>query len=297
MEKIAIAAITTMLLIGCTVDYDADLEDMESNIVIIGQVCDTLAHQTVRISHTVPYYSIETKNGISGATAKIETSDGKTFELKEDSTESGLYRTKEAFAGQIGISYTLAVNFDFNNDGETETYQASSTMQSLLQIDSISFNSQKLLGYSIYPLTIYGPEFEDEKYILINYLLNETPVTTQINQWLTFDSKFLSNDSINGISLISTTITNTIVDKKDKDKCSDKENKLPILVESGDTITVLFSQIEEGYYNFIKQCKAASKSENPIWGGNNANITTNLSGGALGYFSTRSFVKKVSIIP
>jgi hypothetical protein len=114
---------------------------------------------------------------------------------------------------------------------------------------------------------------------------------------LTFDSKFLSNDSVNGISLISTTITNTIVDKKDKDKCSDKENKLPILVESGDTITVLFSQIEEGYYNFIKQCKAASKSENPIWGGNNANITTNLSGGALGYFSTRSFVKKVSIIP
>ena len=297
MRKIDIAAIATLLLIGCTADYNADLKDMESNIVIIGQVCDTLAHQTVRISHTVPYYSSETESGISGAMVQIQTSNGEVFELEEDSTELGLYRSKEAFSGIIGINYTLTVHLDVNNDGETETYQASSTMQPLLLIDSVSFNEQKVLGYSIYPLTLYAPVFRDQKYILINYLLNETPVTTQINQWLTFDSKFFSNDNINGVNLISTTITNTIMDKKDKDKCSDKENKMPILVESGDTITVLFSQIEEEYYNFIKECKAAGKSENPIWGGNNANITTNLSGGALGYFSTRSFIKKVNVIP
>jgi hypothetical protein len=296
MKKNIIIIIIIFLFFGCTVDYDVNLKNMGSDIVIIGQVCDTLAHQKVIITQTNPYYSSDIKNRITNAIVRIEASNGENFEFEEDSTESGVYKSKIAFAGQIGINYTLIVNFDFNNDNKNETYKASSTMLPHLPIDSINFNYQKILGYHIYSLKVYGQIIKEEKYILINYKINGVAVTPNMNQWLTFDSKFINNDYINGVNLISTSIINTIIDKKDKEKCSKTESKSPIYVELGDTITVLLSQIEEGYYNYIKQCKATDRSENPIWGGNNANITTNLSGGALGYFSTRSIIKKSYII-
>ena len=40
------------------------------------------------------------------------------------------------------------------------------------------------------------------------------------------------------------------------------------------------------YYNFIYQCEMQQSGENPMFGGPAANITTNISGGACGFFSS-----------
>lgn len=291
--------ILLITFIGCKEDYQTELENGISKLVIIGQVCDTLSRNEIKISYTVPYYANEViNNDLSGAFVEIETSEGEIIPYVENSTKKGIYNAQNDFCGKIGVQYTLKVRVDFDGDGYTETYSATSKMLPHLQLDSISFKQQKVLNYHIYPLKLNGADFVEHKYLLINYLLNGIPVTSNLNEWLTYDSKLIERkNDLDVIILVSETMTNIIVDNVDEAKCSDDEQKRPIIVTSGDSITAIISQIDEMYFNYIKQCKASTKSENPILGGNNGNIISNISGGALGSFSTRSIVKKVNMIP
>lgn len=291
--------ILLITFISCKEDYQTELENGVSRLVIIGQICDTLSRNEIKISRTIPYYADKViNNGLSGAFVEIETSEGETIFYEEDPTEKGLYNAQNAFSGKIGIQYTLKVYIDFDGDGYTETYSATSKMPPHLQLDSISFKQEKILNYHIYPLKLNGADFVEYKYLLINYLLNGIPVTLNLNEWLTFDSKLIGRkNDLDVIILVGETMTNILVDKVDEAKCSDDEPKRPIIVTSGDSITAIISQIDYIYFNYIEQCKASTKSNNPILGGNNGNMISNISGGALGSFSTRSIVKKVNVIP
>ena len=63
------------------------------------------------------------------------------------------------------------------------------------------------------------------------------------------------------------------------------------------TITVEVNRIDKGYYDFISQCKSSRDGETPFFGGPPANIVTNFSPGAVGYFSAYSPARKSIIVP
>ncbi|MCE5225970.1 MAG: hypothetical protein LLG05_08925, partial [Porphyromonadaceae bacterium] len=68
-------------------------------------------------------------------------------------------------------------------------------------------------------------------------------------------------------------------------------------VESGDKITIEISRVEKGYYDFIMQCQQGIDGENPFFGGPPSNIDTNITMGAVGYFSSFSPTKFTVTVP
>jgi hypothetical protein len=104
--------------------------------------------------------------------------------------------------------------------------------------------------------------------------------------WYNKISKYIAfNDvSLNGEYVKNLSVWN-FNDVGDKSKFSDDDAKDMIFMSSGDSMVVEFSNISKAYYHFIDECASQKNGSNPMFGGPPANISTNISNGARGFFT------------
>ena len=65
----------------------------------------------------------------------------------------------------------------------------------------------------------------------------------------------------------------------------------------GDTVEFEINGITEEYYNFIIQAQTETFMSAPLFSGPPANIITNISNGALGFFTAYSIDRAIKIVP
>lgn len=256
-----------ILLFFCVIVYsscekvvDIDLKNAVSKVVIEGAVSNLTDTQRVLISRTVPFYDSNTFPGVSGAVVTITDEIGTVYTLRERSP--GVYSARR-FRGVPGRVYRLKVI------SEGVEYAASSAMPRQVMIDS--------LGLS---LTTF---FQNEERG-IQVLYSDPPdVKNQFRFLLTVNgikskSAFAYNDDFNNGRIVSRELLDFDLD-----------------IKSGDIVEVEMQCIDAAMYRYW-----SGLDQNESRGGASttpANPVSNISNGALGYFSAHTQQKETMVIP
>ncbi|MDR1339610.1 MAG: DUF4249 domain-containing protein [Prevotellaceae bacterium] len=294
MRKYLSLTLILASLLSCVEPFDIKTDNSPPVIVIYGYLTDEPGYHAIKVSASSPYFDTAPNRGISGATVKI-SSDNTLISFHEVDTVPGLYVTVSRTAGIPGRTYSLSVETDFDSDGIRETYTATSTMLSAVEVDSVTIQEMSLMGNRFYTLNLYAQDAPGEDYYLGRYRLNDSIILASIDRLSPMSDATLDGQYINGLMIRG------FSDERDREKIEnrdDGENRNPrVYLSPGDTITFSLCRIEKGYYEFINQCQQEMNGENPFFGGPASNITTNISGGGIGYFTTYAFSTVKTVVP
>jgi len=289
-----VAVISFSILSSCTEDTTIKTSDSTPVPVIYGTITDHNVRQEIDLSSSTGYFDKSKNKRISNATVTLEEDSAlvsHSYNLTQDSVGSGIYKTHDAIAGKPGWTYKLTVNMDFNQDGTAETYTADCTMPQRVKLDSINATKQKEGEYTMYSLNISAQDPANEKnYYLCKYSINDT-LYNKISKYIYFD-----DTSLNGLYVNNLAIWN-FFDISNKSKFSSDDIADMVFLSGGEKMYVEVSNITKGYYDFINDCQSQKDGSNPFFGGPPANISTNISNGARGYFTAYSTSGASCIVP
>lgn len=283
--------ITLTCIYSCTAPIDIETSASEPVLVIYGNISDQLEYQEVKISSSSPFFDQQPNPVISNAKVHISTSAGEEFDLEEVTNQKGLYHTLLPFKGMPTVTYTLQVNVDFDKDGVEEEYTATTTMLEAPSIDSIRINSITILTRRFFTANLFAENPGKNQYYVTRYLINDTLATARLIQYGGLETDLLAEGYIDGIWIYD------FPDYARRDDFTGQAGRDIVFASAGDTITLLMSSIDKGYFDFITQCQSEYQGENPFFGGPPSNITTNLSNGAIGYFSSTSTSTATAVAP
>lgn len=264
MKKIAFFALLLSTMTSCMKIVNIDLNAADPKVIIEGNITDQTDGYSIKISKTVNFSEANNFPPVKGAVVTITDNAGVVQTLTEST--AGLYTLKNS-KGVSGKTYTLKIV------AEGKTYTASSTMPKVvdlfgLEIELSPFNQASSTDkfYDIYPLFI-DPAADKNNYAFSVFSKGkkEKGFSNVIN-----DNLF--NGSYNPFPL----------------------NVSDLKLKPTDTVTVEMRCIDKpvyDYYYSLGQISGAGDSATP------ANPVSNISGGALGYFSAHTVRKATVIVP
>lgn len=282
MRSQIICIFALLLAVGCKEEIELDLKSHGTRMLVVeGEITsDTTAHR-IRLSYTSDYYAPGT-DPVENATVTL--SDGtNTYVLAEDSQQTGLFKTSADFFGLPGKTYRLSVTgIDSDEDGETETYTAQSTMPATAVADSIRVAVVHKFYTDVLQVS-YFAKAEDptpgDAY-LYRVSVNNVMVTDSLDEWSFTDDKLFNGQSAEDEPVVY--LDQEIEQYKVKD---------------GDLILLEYSHIPYEYYRFLNDALWEYWGSDPF-GGNPANIPTNISGPrkAWGFFAAYSVHRKSKVL-
>ncbi|NJK97074.1 MAG: DUF4249 family protein [Bacteroidales bacterium] len=167
--------------------------------------------------------------------------------------------------GVPGRAYYLTVKTD------DEVYTAESQMPQIVNIDSISFNSINRFGeITIFPAPHYqDPANEKNYYRFLEYVDGERSTSIFISNDLLYDGQYV-NQSLRSFSD-------------------------DLKIEPGKKVEIVMMTIDSNVYDYFNSLSQISSGGGPNQTGTPANPITNITGGALGYFSACTIQRKSTI--
>jgi hypothetical protein len=248
---------------ACKKVIQVDLNNAAPQIVIEGEVTDITGPYQVRISKTVPFSSGNIFPPVNGAIVQVTDSNtGATTTLVETDS-SGVYRTN-AFIGQHGHTYLLSVT------SEGGSYAASSTMPSAVRMDSVNFVQN--LDLNNRPAINAVANFQDPPGLGNKYQFTEFVNNVQVPQIFVFE------DRLSDGRYIRNTLYNDTV-----------------RLHQNDTVLVRMNCIDKNIYDYFFTLLQISGNAN-FQSTAPANPSSNLSNGALGYFSAHTVSQKTVVV-
>ncbi len=268
------------LFYSCERVVNIDLNDVAPAIVIEGRVYeDSLAW--VQIRQTTSYFNPDTQLCICDAIVSIREDDNlpDTLEYKGQ----GLYESS-GLIGKTGSTYYLTVIYD------NEVYESQSELHArpmIYSLTPISFGDFSGFGDSSgidfggdggggglldsLPYLLFVDLFDDpsvENYYLFNYYINGDQRT---GSYIVGDDENAENDTLSF------------------------SPGPAVLVDLFDTVTVEVNTIDLSTYTYFDQLSDALRS-NSFFSSTPYNPLSNISNGALGYFTAMSLDSKTTII-
>jgi hypothetical protein len=249
-----VALLGLLTILACKKVIQVDLVDVTPRIVIEGNITDGPGPYQVLLSQTVNFSANNTFPPVTGATVTItDSNSGKTEQLIE--ADSGVYLSL-ALSGLPLHTYRLVVV------AAGQQYTASSTMPLPVVMDSvtleenITLNNQKEINAIV--------NFQDPPGVPNYYQFTETVDGRVIPDIFVFEDRLSDGRYI-------------------QDPLFNDSSYLQI----GDTLKVTMNCVDQNTYNYFYQL-ANVVSSNGIQSTTPTNPTSNLSNGALGYFSAHT---------
>jgi len=261
MLKIILYSALLLTFFSCTKVVDVTLRDAPPKLVIQGNITNEPGPYTVALSQSVAYAESNNFPAVSGAQVSIkEINTGITDVLTE--AAPGIYQTHPLLGtGTLGHTYQLNVVVDGN------TYTSSGTMPDRVNLDSITFQTVAAFGFSI---TNPLPNFQDPANVP-NYYQFKQSINKKIS-----NSIFVFDDRLSDGKYISRQLFNDSA-----------------YIQKGDTVQLEMLCIDKNIYNFYKELSGIDPYNGQPT--SPANPTTNITGGALGYFSVHTTQKKSAV--
>lgn len=242
------------VIVSCKKVIQVDLKNAPSRIVIEGEITNTAIFPRVRISRSVNFSALNSYPPVSGARVRLTDSSNGLSALMQE-TDSGVY-TSRVFGGVPRHVYQLEVTVD------GKTYNATSRMPVPVPLDSVTFASNTDLSNKQ----------------AINAIVNfQDPVGP--------GNYYEFTESVGGRVLPNVFVF--------EDRLSDgRYIKHPLFNDSsylqkGDTLLLTMNCVDKNVYEYFLTMAS-------VTGNNNfqtltpANPITNISNGALGYFSAHT---------
>lgn len=259
---IIVAVASVVCFTSCQKVIDVKLDEADKKIVIDAVITDNEGGCKVRLSKTKNFDADNNFVGLSGAVVTIKDETGTATTLTE--TTTGVYSNSH-LKGTSGKTYQLLVTV------EGKSYSASSTMPEHIHLDSLYLKKQKFFDEEE---TFCNVVFQDPGGVKNYYLFKQ-----YVNDKRT-DGTFIMDDDLSDGKQFKSTL---YLFPEDEDK-----------IKSGDLVEVEMQCIDKAVYKYwysYDQAASGGGSATP------ANPVSNISGGALGYFSAQTVQRKSVIAP
>lgn len=255
------------LLEQCTEKINIKLENNQPHLVVEGMVTNEATVKTIRLSTTTDYFYTQVAPAVT--LAKVTLNDDKTsVMLIENPANNGIYVTPAIYTGIPGTKYTLNIELQNAINGQ-KVFSASETMPKAYSPDSIQMLYHPDWGKSgSWETQLYLQDPPGANYYSFRGYRNDTLVTDTISNVRISDDKFYDNRYVRGMPTLFW----------NQEHISEK-----IIQE--DKIKLQVGSITKEYYTFLDELKQEVNPKNPLFSGPSANVSTNISNGAYGYFS------------
>jgi hypothetical protein len=266
----------SFFMIACQEEIDLELNNSFTRLVVEGNISSDSTRQQVKLTTTSSYFSNGTAPMVSGA--RIQVLDGSSvFTFTEDPSQAGVYISDQAFSGKSGVTYELKIEeVNVGEQIKNQSYTASETMRFPMYADSMKAIKAEFFGITGYRIFGFAQEpasFGD--FYLWRYYINGKLITDTINEMTFANDELVNGNYINNLEIGFITEGTT-----------------------GDTLTVETISITENYFNFIISFLLETEwSGGGGFSGPPANIETNISNGAVGYFNTEARTRVSTILP
>jgi len=266
------------LLAQCTERIEVEIDSTYTRLVVEGYITtDTMAH-TVKLSLSGDYFANKPADRIGDALVRLDDGEQAT-ELTESESEPGLYLTETNYHGIPGRTYTLTISqVDIDDDGIYEEYTAESVLHPVAKMDSIALDLMESPHFKIYQVLVYAWDPPETNFYAFKVYKNGTLLTDTLSEMLVQNDEFFNGNYTHGIP-------SQFLDQ-------DKEGEVLVI---GDTVTFELDGITEEYYQYVIEAQSEVFYKTPMFSGPPANIMSNISNGALGFFSAYS-IERLSII-
>ena len=258
--SLCLLALAALFFASCEKVIDVDLKDASPILVIEGTVTNRIDTQVVKITRSVPFGEPNLFPGVSGAKVTVEDSNGRLVNFIE--RNPGVYSARN-FTGRSGRTYTLRVLI------EGEEYVAASTMPNQVSIDSIGVSVSTIFDEErkTVQLLFDDPGAEKNYY---RFILKINGVPSK--------SIFAYDDGFSNGKLVTRELFDFDLD-----------------AETGDQAEVEMQCIDPVIFRYWQ-----GLDQNQNRGGASttpANPVSNISNGALGYFSAHTKQNETILIP
>jgi len=279
LRKIFVLILMILLLGRCTERIDIEVDSTYTRLVVEGYITtDTMQH-TVRLTKTSDYFFNMPAPPVTGAIVEID--DGSSvFTLTETMENPGQYFTSSDFHGIPGKRYNLLISqVDINEDGIMEEYSASSELYQVNSIDSITLELMESTHFSFYQVRVYAWDPPIKNFYAFKVYKNGVLLTDSLANLIIQDDVYFNGNYTYGIP-------SQFLDQQRED-----ERIIP-----GDTVTFELNGITEEYYRFVIETQSEIFYHTPLFSGPPANISTNLSNGAIGFFTAYSIERCSTVL-
>ncbi|MBD8388802.1 DUF4249 domain-containing protein [Dysgonomonas sp. BGC7] len=249
--KIYIQIILAVLLVpvftSCEKEIDVDLRSIPPRIQIEGIVKQNQL-ATVRISQTVDFDDNSGYPFLKGAIVTISDDTGNSEVLTQDAT--GWYMS-ENIKGEEGRTYHMSVVYD------GKEYTSTSKMPPHVELDSLSMYKMPVMDYAFPMIHFKDPKGTTNQYYRALLFINGKQ-HPDVNEFV-LSAEFMDGDVFH--QFLPVFINDDDVDP----------------IKQGDELTIEFQCLDKGAYTFFYTLSRIEEAQ--------VNPTSNISNGALGYFS------------
>jgi len=258
-------SIATLFFSSCKKIIDVDTNNAASQIVIEGNIADRFIAQQIKISKTVAYDALNKFPAVSGAVVTVSDSRGNNYPFGE--SQPGVYTC--GMRGVAGVTYTMKVV------AEGKTYTAVSKMPPVVKLDSVG-----VIGN-----TFFGNERKSAAAFLVDPagVENFYRFNMYVNDFLS-DRVYVSNDRL--------TDGNKLRIQLFYSKNDDDDDGL----KTADRVTVEMETVDSNIFDYWYALSQQS-GRGPNQGTTPANPTSNITNGALGYFSAHTYQRLSIVVP
>jgi len=273
--KLYISIFILSFLFSCTEKYDVSLLDAKTNRLIVeGYFTSEYKTHQVILSRTGSYFLNEpTKRETE---AQVSITDGDTIIKLIDKDNNGIYKTDKEVAGKPGKTYTLNIKLKSG-----ELYSASEYMKPVMQMDSINNEYKK----SDIP-------FDNSYNYNINIFAQEPATKGDYYQWEIFLNEKHISDTLRTKSFVNDEIVNgSYIGNWTVYQIPDYKIESDTVIARLQMLSI--SKAKFDYYNAVLLETDWSGSG---FSGPPSNVPTNISNGALGFFSVSAVTESTTII-
>lgn len=245
------------LFTACEKTIVLDPGQTQELVVIEGLVTNEMAKHQVKITKSLGFNSTGESLGVSNAQVSVSDDLGKIIVFAE--LQPGIYRASEAFAGEIGRTYTLTVAY------EEQIFTASELLSAMGNVDT--------LLTQINPEEQANPEEEGRFYDVLVYM-NEPQETENF-----YLAKFFRNGDLENFDGDDVFVFDDVA-------ISAELNALPgpVFYAKGDIARTELYSLSRRAYRFYTDLYANVTNDGGMFSSQPANVSTNIEGGAIGYF-------------
>jgi len=261
---------------SCTEVIDMKFSTDYERLVVDGHISDQDTLHYILLSKINIDNEEEIVSPVSNALVVLNNGNDIVFE--ESINQKGLYVAPNGFIGEPGQVYNLSIsNTGVYGEDESDSYFASAKMGNFITIDSVTAAYVNIPQFGLKGTTIncWANEPQGENYYLFKAIKNGVLVTDTLYEYAQAQDYFFP---------FMGRFSQYFADFKEDE-----------FVESGDTLTLELSNIDEAFFNYLNTAQAEYAPSIPLFSGPSANVTTNVSNGAVGIFRVYS-VSKGSVI-
>lgn len=267
-------ALVLISLASCTERIDLDLNDQDGRrLVVEGWFTNEEKQHEVNLTWTTSYFANEAAPRVEGALLNITDGDN-NWELSE--TAPGVYLTP-IVAGVPNTTYTI------NIEVEGEEYTASSFLREVAPVDSLHV---RVLD----PFEEFG--FPGDSYYSVRIWTQELPGTGDRYMWQTYVNNESVRDTLRELTFVDDEAYDGVYVEDIEVDYLDIETEATI----GDTVLIEQYNIGEEAYDIFIGIMNETQWNGGLFDAPPANVETNLSNGALGYWGAAGVSTKSTII-